>query len=250
LRTYNQASEIPTQRHSFLRVISVAAATACVGLSVNAGSAFAASTVTSTSQAGWIFELPNAVRVAAEFKMPIVKCGTAASGIVPGVFMLTGSPTTGELNGAYLRIQCTGGNETATPGVTVNSSPKFGQAASVKPGDVLQGSVTTSSSKTTATLRDLTKSHTFTLSLAGGGGAAQQELLIDNALQSNTGTQLPPSNFHQVIFSDGSINSKMLGTIGPAESENMKTSAGVIQISTSALAGPSKGSFTTTWKHA
>ena len=117
-------------------------------------------------------------------------------------------------------------------------------------GDLMKATVTTSATKTTATIAHLTAGHTFRFTKSGTGAAAHQELIIDDSLaNSSTGKQLPVANFGKISFSSGAVSGKPLGSVTPRTGVNMQTSKKVLQILTGALTGTKKNAFLTTWKH-
>ena len=116
-------------------------------------------------------------------------------------------------------------------------------------GDLMKATVTTSATKTTATIADLTAGHTFTFTKSGKGAAALEELIIDDSLVNSSGKQLPVANFGKISFSSGAVSGKALGSVTPRTAVNMQTSKKVLQILTGALTGTKKNAFLTTWKH-
>ena len=115
-------------------------------------------------------------------------------------------------------------------------------------GDLLQATIVSSATKTTATVKDLTAGHTFTLTRSGAGGAPLQERIGDDA-ELLGGHQLPVGDFGKIMFTKGAVSGNPLGSVTPRGGVNMQTSKGVLQILTGALSGTAKNSFLTTWKH-
>lgn len=200
---------------------------------------------TSTSFGGWVFTPSGATSATATFKIPSLTCSSTTTGVGPGTFMETGSTSAPNFNGAGVLLECSGGSPAAealdiVDGVySVSSSPLF-------VGDLMKATVTTSATKTVATIRDLT--HKFVLTKSGAGAASVEEFLMDDSLTSS-GTQLPLADFGKIHFGAGAISGTALGSVTPQTKVNMETSAKVLQIVTGLLSGTTKNGFLTTWKH-
>lgn len=204
---------------------------------------------TSTLFGGWEFAPATATSVTTEFKVPTLKCTSALSGVGPIAVMITGTSTAQNFNAAGLILQCSSGTAAAIAAVVVNGA---GTAApnSVSVGDVIQSAVTTTATKTTATVADLTKGHAFKFKQSGTGAAALQEEIIDDSLVSTaTGKQLPVAKFGTITFTNGAVSGKAIGSVKPQTGINMQTKKKVLQILTGKITGAKKNSFVTTWKH-
>jgi len=132
--------------------------------------------------------------------------------------------------------------------VVVDGKGKTGTVPPVA-GDLIQATVTSSTSKTTATVKDLTKGHTFTLTLSGKGAASLEELIVDDSLANTSGKQLPLANFGKTVFTSAAVSGKAIGTVTPRTQVNMQTAKKVLQISAGPITGTKKSAFTNTWKH-
>jgi hypothetical protein len=198
--------------------------------------------------AGWAFAPKGAPSVVSTFKLPSLKCGTPTTGVAPATVMVTGTSSAPKLNAAAVLMECSSGKPAAEAEVIVDGTPTA-STHTLFVGDLMKGTVTTSATKTTVTIRDLTAGHTFTLTKSGAGAASLEELLIDDSLVSSTNTQLPVADFGTIPFSAGAVGGKPLGSVTPSEAFNMETSTHVLQILTGALTGTKKNAFTTTWKH-
>lgn len=220
------------------------------GLARVTGARFAdVANATSTSFGGWAFTPAGALSVTAKFKIPKLTCTSTTAGVGPVAVMVTGTTSAPKFNAAGVLMQCSGGAPAAAPAVVVDGTATVGSNA-LFVGDVMKSTITTSATKTTATVADLTTGHTFKLTKSGLGAASLQELIIDDSLASSTGTQLPVANFGKVTFSAGAVGGKPLGSVTPAGTAvNMQTSTNVLQILTGALTGINKNAFLTTWKH-
>lgn len=205
--------------------------------------------VTSTSFGGWVFRSTTATSVTAEFKAPTLKCTTTTSGVGPVVAMTTGTSTAKKFNSAGLRLQCLRGKGVGAPVVRVDGAVTVG-SHKVAAGDLIQATVTTSASTTTATVADLTTGHTFKLTKSGTGAAALSEAIMDQALVSKkTGTQFPVANFGKIAFSAAAISGKAIGSVTPRVAVTMQTKTKVVQIQVGPITGTKKNAFVTAWKH-
>jgi hypothetical protein len=206
-----------------------------------------AAPATSTSLGGWAFGPKAAKSVTTEYKVPKLKCGSALSGVGPGAIFLTGSSSSPNFSVAGILMECSGGKPIMAASVVVDGTPKTGTVPPVA-GDLIQATVTSSTSKTTATVKDLTKGHTFTLTLSGKGAASLEELIVDDSL-GNGGTQLPLANFGKMTFTSAAVSGKAIGTVTPRTAVNMQTKKKVLQILAGPITGAKKNMFTNTWKH-
>ena len=202
---------------------------------------------TSTGFGGWVFAPKAAKSVTAEYKVPKLKCGTAVSGVGPIAVFLTGSSSAPNFNAAGLIMQCSGGKAAMQAAVVVGANSKAGSVPPVV-GDLIQVTITSSTTKTTATVKDLTKGHTFTVTLSGKGAASLQELIIDDSL-ANGSTQIPLANFGKMTFTSAAVSGKAIGTVTPRTAVNMQTAKKVLQIQAGPITGTKKNMFTNTWKH-
>src|SRR5262249_32027236 len=152
-----------------------------------------------------------------------LKCGTAVSGVGPIAVFANGSSSNPNFNAAGLIMQCMGGKAAMVAAGVVGTKQKAGTVPPVA-RDLIQVTSTSSPTKTTATVKDLTKGHTFTVTLSGKGGASVQELLIDDSLaNSSTGKQLPLANFGAMAFTSAAVSGKAIGTVTPRVQVNMQT---------------------------
>lgn len=221
-----------------------------VGLSHVTGLRFAnLANSTSTHFAGWAFKpSPVATSVTAEYRVPTLKCTSTTSGVAPISVMLTGTSTATKFNAAGLLLECSGGAPAAAPLVVVDGTASVGTNP-ITVGDLIKTTITTSATKTTATVSDLTVGHTFKLTKSGIGAASLEELIIDDSLVTSTGTQLPVANFGKISFTNGAVGGKPLGMVSPRVAVNMETAAKVLQILTGSLTGTKLNAFLTTFKH-
>lgn len=202
---------------------------------------------TSPNAAGWVFGLAKATSVTAEFKVPTLKCGTATTGVAPGSVLLTGSSTSPNVNVATLLLACSRGSAVAIPAVLVDGAETNGTQMA-HAGDLIKATITTTTTKTTATLADVTTGHAFKLTKSGKGAASIQEQLVDTKV-AVSGKVLPIVNFGKITYSNGAVSGKALGSVKPSVGINMVNTKKVLQILTGALSGAKKNSFTTTFKH-
>lgn len=202
---------------------------------------------TSTGFAGWVFGVKKATSVTAEFKVPTLKCTATTSGVGPSAVLLTGSSSAPKVSLASVLLACSNGAALAIPAVAVDGSETNGTQR-VHPGDLMKATVVTTATKTTATLADLTKGHTFTLKKSGKGAASFEELIVDTKVSHGTKV-LPVANFGKIAYSKGAVSGKALGSVKPRVAVNMVNKKKVVQILTGPLSGAKKNAFTTTFKH-
>ena len=207
----------------------------------------AVANATSTTFGGWVFGVKAAASVTAEFKVPALTCTNTMSGVVVSSAMLTGTSSSPKVNAASVLLACSGGKPLAVPAVFVNSTETDGTQA-VHAGDLMKATVVTSTTKTTATIADLTAAHRFKFAKSGAGAASLDERILDSAFAQG-GTLLPVVNFGKISYRKCAVSGKAIGTVTPSTAVNMQTSTGVLQILTRAITGTAKNAFTTTWKH-
>jgi hypothetical protein len=221
------------------------------GLALATGARFAdvAKSKTSTTAGGWEFTPKGAKSVTTEYTIPSLKCTSAASGFGPLAAAVTGTTSSENFDAAGLLMECSGGTPEAEALVVVNGTSKPDTKA-VAVGDLIKATITVSSSKTVATVQDLTKGHTSKVTLSGTGAPALEELIIDDSLvNTETGKQLAVADFGTVNFTSGAVSGKAIGTVKPSSAFNMATKKGVLQILVGKITGAKKNSFLTTWKH-
>jgi hypothetical protein len=206
------------------------------------------STATSPTYAGWRFAVKGVKSVTTKFTVPSFSCTSTFSGVEPGAFVLTGSSKAPLFSGAGLSLICQKGTAMAKPTTVIDDKQAMGRQH-VYAGDVVETIVETSASAMTATVEDLTTGHTFKFSRTGSGGTSFEQLVIDDALDSQ-GTTLPVPDFGTIRFRAATINGKALGVESPRERVSRETSAKVVQIATGALSSTAEDAFSTVWKHA
>lgn len=203
---------------------------------------------TSTSWGGWSFKAKAAKSATTEYKVPALKCTAVTSGVGPIAVIETGTNTPQNFDAAGLTMKCKGGKAVLNAVVLVDDKGTVG----VKPpaaGDLIQATVTSSTSKTTATVKDLTKGHTFTVTRSGKGAASLQELIIDDSLVAAADRQIPLANFGKMAFTSAAVSGTAIGTVTPRTALNMQTTKKVLQILAGPITGAKKSTFTNTWKH-
>jgi hypothetical protein len=204
---------------------------------------------TSTTFGGWTFTPKTAKSVTTEFKVPTLKCTKTATGIGPIAVLITGTSSAQNFNAAGLLLECQSGSPAAAAAVVVDGASTVGTSP-LAAGDLIQSTVSTTATKTTVTVADLTKGHTFKLSKSGKGAAALEELIMDDSLaNSTTGAQLPVASFGTIGYSSAAVSGKAIGTVTPSMGVNMQTKKKVLQILTGPITGAKKNAFTTTFKH-
>jgi hypothetical protein len=133
--------------------------------------------------------------------------------------------------------------------VIVNNSQSTDGIDTVHAGDLIKATVTISASKTTATVLDLTKGHTFKFTQSGAGGTTFQEGIIDDGITLNGTKRLPVANFGTITFTKAAVSGKAIGLVKPQMAFNMVNKKKVLQILTGKITGAKRNSFTTTFKH-
>ena len=109
-------------------VPAVASGGSSAGLARSAGLRFAiAANATSTGFGGWIFTPKAATSVTAELKIPTLKCTSAASGLSPGSYMITGTSSAQKFNTAGVLLECNSGKPAAAAAVVVDGASKIGK---------------------------------------------------------------------------------------------------------------------------
>ena len=202
---------------------------------------------TSTGFGGWAFGAKAAKSVTAQFKVPTLKCTSTTSAIVPSDAMFTGRTSSPKVSAAGVLLICSKGAPVMTPSVIVNGT-ESNSTRVVHTGDLMQATVTASSTAMTATIADLTTGHTFKFKKSGTGGTSFQQVIGDSALSSGN-TQLPVVSFGKISYSKGAVGGKAIGTVSPRTGINMQKRTGVLQILTGAITGTAKNAFITTFKH-
>ena len=219
------------------------------GLALATGARLSVAAKSQKTFGGWTFGATGSKTVTTEFKIPSLKCTKTTAGFGPLAAMVTGTTKSEKFSGAGLLMECASGSAAAEAVAQVNTSVKAGTKA-VFVGDLIQGTVTTTATKTTATVKDLTKGHTFTVTTSQKTGLAIEELVIDDSLvNSSTNKQLPVVNFGKVTFSKAAVSTKAIGLVKPQAGFNMATKKGVLQILVGKITGTKKNTFLTTWKH-
>jgi hypothetical protein len=219
-------------------------------LALATGARLSVTAKSQTTAGGWEFGATGAKSVTTEYKVPSLKCTKTTAGFGPLAAMVTGTTKAEIFSAAGLLMECVSGTPEAVALVQVNTSVKEGTKG-VAVGDLMQATVTTTASKTTATVKDLTKGHTFTVTTSLKTGLALEELIIDDSLvNTSTGKQIPVVNFGKVAFGSSSVSGKAIGSVKPQAGFNMATAKGVLQILVGKITGSKKNGFLTTWKHA
>jgi len=217
------------------------------GLRLGALRLATAAPATSTTFGGWAFGPKGAKSLTAKYKVPKLTCGSASTGVGPIAVFATGSSSAPNFNASGLIMECSGGKQLMAAAVIVDGVAKAGTVPPVV-GDLIQVTITSSTTTTTATVKDLTKGHTFTVTKSGKGAAPVQELIIDDSLAMGT-TQVKLANFGKMTFTSAAVSGKAIGTVTPRVQVNMQTKAKVLQILAGPITGTAKNMFTNTWKH-
>jgi IPT/TIG domain len=153
----------------------------------------------------------GAASVLDRFVVPSIDCAASAatSGIGPGAYMVAG-PTGQEFDGADVSMECSDGSLLTGEYVIVNGSDtEYGDA--VAPGDVIEASVSLTSTTTTVTIEDLTKADRFSVSDTGSGASGMAEFVGVDTLSGSTGV-LPVPAVSAVKFFHAEAGGTTLGS--------------------------------------
>jgi hypothetical protein len=203
----------------------------------------------SVAFAGWEFKAKAAKSVTAEFKVPAPKCTATEAAVGPLSTTLTGSTASPKVSAAGVLLGCSGGSPVAAAAVIVNNTQSTDGVDTVHAGDLMKATVTISASKTTVTVLDLTKRHTFKFTQSGAGGTTFQEGIVDDGITLNGIQRLPVANFGTITFTEAAVSGKAIGLVKPQTAFNMVSKKKVLQIQTGKITGAKKNSFLTTFKH-
>jgi hypothetical protein len=185
--------------------------------------------------------VPASMSGGTTFTVPALKCGSATTGIAFGSFIF-GSTATSFVAAGVLTECKSGvalfGGALAAHGKTVATT------FTPKPGDVIVVSVAQSATHSSASIKDVTKGKSLSLS---GLGAPNGAVIDGTDGLTNGTTALPVVNFGKATYSKSTEDGKTLKAAGSV-AINMETTTHVVQILTSTLNTLGNG-FTETWKH-
>ena len=195
----------------------------------------------STSFAGYAATPSTLVSAKATIKIPLLSCAASGdTGISPGVW-LTGLASS--FSGAFGLLFCENGQVTYDAAVTINGA----QTAlfTVKPGDTLVVSVSSTTSKTSATVRDVTAGLSKTVS--GTGNDKTQALVGDGGVYFSgiSGPVGGVPKFKSYPVSSVSVGGRALGLVHPVPVE--RVNGKIVQLVPTAITGGN--AFKVVFKH-
>jgi hypothetical protein len=195
----------------------------------------------STGFAGYAVTPASLISAKATIKVPSIKCAPSGdSGIGPGVY-LTG-PNSGQ-DAAGAALYCENGVVTYDAGIEINGHETL--VFTVAPGNTLVVSVSETTSKTSATVHDVTTGMSKTLS--GAGNNKTQALVGDGGVYFD-GIEGPVSGvptFTSYLVSSVSVGGRALGSVHPVSVERVHRTT--VQIVPTAITGGN--AFKVVFKH-
>jgi hypothetical protein len=195
----------------------------------------------STGFAGYAATPATRASLKATIKIPSIACAASGeTGIGPGVW-LTGLASS--LSGAAGLLFCENGQATYDAAVAVNGTQTI--PFSVKPGDTLVVSVSETTSKTSATIRDVTTGQGKTVS--GTGNDKTQALVGDSGVYFSgvPGPVAGVPRFKSYPVSSVSVGGQALGSVHPVRVERVKGT--IVQLVPTAITGGN--AFKIVFKH-
>jgi hypothetical protein len=179
-----------------------------------AGASNASSSVTDTTVFAGYEVTTGEASVVDRFVIPSISCPSGTtSGIGPGAYMVAG-PSGDDFDGADVSMQCSNGSLLTGEYVVVdNTNTQYSDP--VSPGDVIEASVSLTSTATTVTIKDLTKAERFSLEGTASGASGVAEYLGVDTLSNSSGV-MPVPALTSVRFSDTSLGGTPLGSTSPS----------------------------------
>jgi IPT/TIG domain len=181
---------------------------------LHAGASNTAGSVTDTTVFAGYEVTTGEASVVDRFVIPSISCPSdTTSGIGPGAYMVAG-PSGEDFDGADVSMQCSDGSLLTGEYVVVdNTNTEYSDP--VSPGDVIEASVSLTSTATTVTIKDLTKADRFSLVGTASGASGVSEFVGVDTLSNSSGV-LPVPAFSSVKFSDSSLGGTPLGGTSPS----------------------------------
>jgi hypothetical protein len=201
-----------------------------------------ASALKSPDLAGYAATPSTLISATATLKFPSVTCARSGdSGIAPGVYLYGGY---NGYSGAFAAVDCQSGQATYDAYITINGSQAT--VFAIKPGNTVAVSISETSTKTSATVHDVTTGQRK--SLSGAGSDKTQVLVGDGGfffggLGLNDLGGVP--RFKSYPFSSVSVGGQALGSVHPVLVERVKRST--LQLLPSAITGGN--AFKMAFKH-
>jgi hypothetical protein len=201
-----------------------------------------ASALRSPDLAGYAVTPSTPITAKATIKIPSITCApSGASGIAPGVYLFGGYSG---YSGAFAGALCGNGQVTYNAYITINGTQTT--VFAVQPGNTVVVSISETSSKTSATVHDVTTGQLK--SLSGVGSDKTQVFVGDGgwfigSLSLNNLVGVP--RFKSYPVNSVSVGGQALGSVQPALVERVKGST--LQLLPSAITGGN--AFKVAFKH-
>jgi len=201
-----------------------------------------ASALKSPDLAGYAVTPSKLISAKATIKIPSITCAPSGnSGIAPGVYLFGGYSG---YSGAFAGADCENGQVTYDAYITINGTQTT--VFAVRPGNTVVVSISESSSKTSATVHDVTTGQRN--SLSGAGSDKTQVLVGDGgfffgSLGLNDLGGVP--KFKSYSVNSVSVGGRALGSVQPVLVERVKGST--LQLLPSAITGGN--AFKVAFKH-
>jgi hypothetical protein len=194
--------------------------------------------LTSTGFAGYAVTPTNLVSAEATLKIPSIKCAPSGdSGIGPGVYLI--GPNGGQ-DAAGGLLYCENGQVTYDAEIEINGTQTVPFA--VKPGSTLVVSVSETTTKTSATVHDVTTGLSKTLS---GAGDDKTQALVGDGGAYFDGIEGAVPTFTSYPVSSVSVGGQALGSVHPVSVERVKGTT--VQLVPTAITGGN--AFKVVFKH-
>jgi hypothetical protein len=148
------------------------------------------------------------------FHVPKIASCTSDSGYAPGVFIFAGPTTGANLDSAGVLDQCVSGTRIYTGALVIdNFETNFTDTAhKIKSGDVMNASTSVGAGGSAATLTDVTKGWTVSLT---GSDSASDEQIVGVIGTSFNNVPLPIPNPAGASFTAAEVNGAAMGTQSP-----------------------------------
>jgi hypothetical protein len=187
----------------------------------------------------------SATSSAATFTVPAVSCTTASVGISADAGVAANNFKSDSVAGVF--TGCAKGKAVYFPWLLVNGTEANYTSTPLSAGDVINLSVSVTTSGITVQVTDTTKGVSVTNTITGAGAGANAAWIGDDAWFSSTGTLLGVPNFGKLKFFNCLIDGTALQSLNPQEYQRVNH-VGVVQIATGPFS-PAPAAFATYYKH-
>jgi hypothetical protein len=233
-------------RRSISAIVTAASAVTVLIAAPGAGATAPRSNPHSPSFAGYqVAVVPT--KVSAVFTLPVVSCTSASTGVMDANLALLNFKTN-NFSGAGVYFGCASGKPSYTTTAEINNHWSYlTQTLAAK--NIISVSITTSTTGTSITIRDVTNKSTVSASVSGSGGSGAFTLVSFGLSRVGSGTTSPIPQFTPVGFSSASINGRPFAKAGGKPSPTDMYNGAQLQVVTGAINTKSQNAFTDTWKH-